>query len=152
MRRARWRPRVWLRAGEAALYFLFSYLGFLLPSGLLVGRWVARALEAPPSARHDAGEARRLARMTRAVAERWPLESRCLQRSLVLCWMLRRRGLGARMRIGVRRTGAGVTAHAWVIDDDGAIINDDEAHCSTFAVLEAPTARAAVAAGMEYAP
>ncbi|MDE3096640.1 MAG: lasso peptide biosynthesis B2 protein [Chloroflexota bacterium] len=133
------------------MYFAVSQLGFLLPSGFLVGRWVVHALEAPASARHDAAEARRLARIAHAVALRWPLESRCLQRSLVLCWMLRRRGLGGRMQIGVRRTGRGVSAHAWVIDDD-AIINDDEAHCSAFSVLETPTARAAVAAGMEYPP
>ncbi len=145
MRRARRQPRTWLGAGEAAVYFAFSQLGFLLPSGFLVSRWVAHALEAPSSARHDAAEARRLARITRAVALRWPLESRCLQRSLVLCWMLRRRGLGGRMQIGVRRTADGVSAHAWVADD-GVIINDDEAHCAAFSVLEPTTARAAVAA------
>ena len=151
MRRVRRHAQSWLGAGEAAVYFALSQIGFLLPSGFLVSRWVARGLEAPAPARHDAAEARRLARITRAVALRWPLESRCLQRSLVLCWMLRRRGLGGRMQIGVRRTAGGVSAHAWVIDD-GAIINDDEAHCSTFAVLEPPAARAAVAAGMEYPP
>ena len=40
----------------------------------------------------------------------------CLAESLALVWMLRGRGVDARVRIGVN-SGAGLTAHAWVEAD-----------------------------------
>ncbi|MHB8376262.1 MAG: lasso peptide biosynthesis B2 protein [Dehalococcoidia bacterium] len=149
MRPPRRAPGDWLRAGEAALYFGVSQIGFVLPPGLLIGRWVARALEEPTHARADAAEEQRLARITRAVSRRWPRENRCLQRSLVLCWLLRRRRLGGRLQVGVRHAADGLVAHAWVIRED-SILNDDESRCAAFATLERTDACAAIAARMEY--
>ena len=49
----------------------------------------------------------------------------CLRHSLVLCAMLRRRGMQARLCIGVERLGDGLAAHAWVdvpgMDRDGGL-------------------------------
>jgi len=43
----------------------------------------------------------------------------CLTRSLVLYRMLRRRGVDARLRMGVRRAGTeGIAGHAWLVLDD----------------------------------
>lgn len=42
------------------------------------------------------------------------VRARCLTRSLVLQTILRRRGLDARLRIGVRRDSGQHRAHAWV--------------------------------------
>lgn len=38
----------------------------------------------------------------------------CLTRSLLLIWLLRRRGVQTQLRIGVRLAGDGLAAHAWV--------------------------------------
>jgi hypothetical protein len=46
-----------------------------------------------------------------------PLPSSCLRRSLVLAWLMRRRGLDAAVRFGVRRESSGIEAHAWVTCD-----------------------------------
>jgi Transglutaminase-like superfamily len=39
----------------------------------------------------------------------------CLPRSLTLWWLLRRRGVASELRIGVRRDGECIVAHAWVV-------------------------------------
>jgi hypothetical protein len=44
----------------------------------------------------------------------FPLRPTCLTRSLALVYLLRRRGLPAELRIGVRKTGEAFGAHAWV--------------------------------------
>jgi hypothetical protein len=50
----------------------------------------------------------------------WP--STCLRRSLVLTALLRRRGLPATVRFGVRRQAELLLAHAWV-ECDGALVD-----------------------------
>lgn len=47
----------------------------------------------------------------------------CLRRSLALVWMLRRRGVAARMVIGVRRDNGEMAAHAWV-EAGGRVVGD----------------------------
>ncbi len=63
---------------------------------------------------------------TRAVtlsARNLPGQPRCLTRSLSLWWLLRRRGIDARMCVGVRPLGDAIEAHAWV-ESDGRVLND----------------------------
>ena len=60
-------------------------------------------------------------------AARWPYRvlpwpSTCLRRSLVLTALLRRRGLPATVRFGVRRQAGPLLAHAWV-ECDGALVD-----------------------------
>jgi len=62
----------------------------------------------------DLDRARALARLVDAAASRSPVRTRCLERSVALSGMLARRGIPAVLRIGVRRTGADLEAHAWV--------------------------------------
>jgi len=57
----------------------------------------------------------------------------CLQRSAVLCSMLRRRGLPARFVVGVQQSP--FQAHAW-IELDGRILRDSFAEQQMFQVLE----------------
>jgi hypothetical protein len=45
---------------------------------------------------------------------------RCLEQSLALVWMLRRRGLAARLQLGCRRDGSELRFHAWVMGADFA--------------------------------
>lgn len=65
----------------------------------------------------------RVRRAITAVARRVP-PATCLVQALAADTMLRRRGLGCRIRIGVRastRDAGAIAAHAWV-DYDGAVV------------------------------
>ena len=58
------------------------------------------------------------------IAARHTLGSRtCLTRSLLLGWLLRRRGVQSELRIGVRFTQGALDAHAWV-ECEGVPVND----------------------------
>lgn len=65
----------------------------------------------------------RAARLVEAISA--PCRMRCLTQSLVLFRILRRRGLAAELRIGVRRVGDNLNAHAWV-EYDGHVLLDGE--------------------------
>jgi hypothetical protein len=78
-----------------------------------------RGLSAAGSAlRPDPGEAearaRTVARVAGIAAGRGPVRATCLRRSLLIWWLLRREGIEAEIRIGVRRDGEELSAHAWV--------------------------------------
>ena len=66
-----------------------------------------------------------VARMVRLAAERGPIEAKCLEQSLVLSWLLRRRGVDARILFGARKQDAQMEAHAWV-EIDGKAINEEQ--------------------------
>ena len=58
------------------------------------------------------------------IAARHTLGSRtCLTRSLLLGWLLQRRGVQSELRIGVRFTQGALDAHAWV-ECEGVPVND----------------------------
>lgn len=93
----------------------------------------------------DFARAEPLARTLRNVANRSPIQIKCLDRSLALMWLLRAHGLTAAMRIGVERPGAAggkaeassleLEGHAWV-EHDGKVLADDEA--GNFIPFDAP--------------
>jgi hypothetical protein len=58
-----------------------------------------------------------------AAARHAPLDSNRLERSLLLWWLLRRRGVAAVVRIGVRKDAGLLQAHAW-IEVDGQVVAD----------------------------
>ena len=62
--------------------------------------------------------------------------ARCLQRSLALCLWMERKGYQPQLRIGVRKEGKELKAHAWV-EFGGQVINDDPKRLLDFASLEA---------------
>ena len=64
---------------------------------------------------------------------------RCLQRSLVLQWLLRRRGIMTSLRIGVQKEADGLCAHAW-LEHDGQAISRPERIAAGFASLVAQEA------------
>jgi hypothetical protein len=49
---------------------------------------------------------------------------RCLNRSLALLWMLRRRGIATALRLGCRRQGEAHDFHAWVVDGEAKPLVD----------------------------
>ncbi len=65
----------------------------------------------------------RLATLVNIAASQTPIPATCLTRSLLLGWMLRRRGIASQLRIGVRMAQGTLDAHAWV-EYAGIPIND----------------------------
>lgn len=70
-----------------------------------------------------------------AAAHHAPFATTCLQRSLALWWLLRRRGIASELRIGVTKADGEFRAHAW-LERDGAVINDDVDVGGRFAAFE----------------
>ena len=73
-------------------------------------------------------------RMVLAAARRIPLPGNCLERSLTLWWLLARRGIATQLRIGARKEGAKLEAHAW-IERNGTAMGEPEGthlHYSAF--------------------
>lgn len=66
-----------------------------------------------------------------------PFPSTCLTRSLLLVWLLGRRGMRADLRIGVRMLDGRLDAHAWV-ECDGRPLNDAPDVAERFAAFEGP--------------
>ena len=71
---------------------------------------------------------RAMARVEQAVARRLPFQSNCLDQSVALWWMLRRRRIAAEMHIGGRKEVANFEAHAWVEAGGNALPDGDEVH------------------------
>jgi hypothetical protein len=61
----------------------------------------------------------------------------CLTRSLLLNWLLRRRGVRSELRIGVRMEGSALDAHAWV-ECEGRPVNDAPDVGRRFAAFDGP--------------
>ena len=75
-----------------------------------------------PEVLEDADE---VARMVAAAAREGIFHGRCLEKSLVLWFLLSRKRVPAELRIGVRRSDKGFEAHAWV-EVQGTVVNDAE--------------------------
>lgn len=88
--------------------------------------WLTRNSFGPmvPQTEQTQANVRRAAQMVAVACRRHPLRSNCLPRTIVLWSLLRRRGIDADVRIGVRRdTEGAVKAHAW-LEWNGEVIND----------------------------
>ncbi|MFB2880451.1 lasso peptide biosynthesis B2 protein [Floridanema aerugineum] len=80
--------------------------------------------------RKDKGQEREGIKSARAIAKLVEIASRhglykpnCLQKSLLLWWLLQRRSIESELRIGVRKKGEILEAHAWV-EYQGCVLND----------------------------
>jgi len=69
-----------------------------------------------------------IARMAAAAARNVFFGTNCLEQSLVLWWLLRRRGISAELRIGARKEFNRFEAHAWVEVDSAALDNAGAEH------------------------
>jgi hypothetical protein len=76
-----------------------------------------------PQQASSSSEARLLARMVAAAARQGVVPGKCLEQSLSLWWLLRRRGIPAQLRIGVRKAQEQFEGHAW-IELSGEVLND----------------------------
>jgi hypothetical protein len=85
--------------------------------------WLTRKKSWSAATVSPAGIAAKIARMEEAAARHLMFRTNCLEQSLVLLWLLRRRGIAADLRIGARKDANRFEAHAWV-EFEGAVLND----------------------------
>ena len=78
-----------------------------------------------------------VARMAKAAARNVFFCTNCLEQSLVLWWLLRRRGIAAELRIGARKEFDRFEAHAWV-EVNSAVLNDATAEHRHFVPFDGP--------------
>ena len=75
--------------------------------------WAARPLQKVKRFA-DPDLPRQVAAAVQARAAWFNLEAPCLPTALAAQWMLRRRGVPSRLRLGVRRDASALAAHAWL--------------------------------------
>lgn len=98
--------------------------------------------EAVPMPASDLARATTIARLVGIASGHAPVAVACLHRSLVLWWLLRRRGIPCELRLGARAGADPFGAHAWV-QCAGVALNEDAAHLAQYA----PFAQAVVPVG-----
>lgn len=144
----RWQ-RFWRLSGyergvalEAAGGLLATWAGLRL-AGFRRWKNVLAWLTPPPNTtarQPDASQreaAQVIARMAAAAARNIFVDTNCLEQSLVLWWLLRRRGIAAELRIGARKEFERFEAHAWV-EVESAVLNDASAEQQHFVPFDSP--------------
>ena len=81
--------------------------------------------------------ARTVARMVRAASAHGPFHANCLQQSLTLWCLLRRRGIMGDLRIGTRKEEGRFEAHAW-IEFAGVALNESRDVHARFTAFDQP--------------
>lgn len=74
-----------------------------------------------------------------AAARNLPFKTNCLEQSLVLWPLLRRRGFPAELKFGARKDAGKFEAHAWV-ELDGEALNNDSDESRGFVPFDAGAA------------
>jgi hypothetical protein len=125
-------------------------LGMVVPlalTSLALRTWPLRTVQSglrrvPHRAHRSPGELtpRRMAEFVHMASASLPVGGNCLHRSVLLWWLLERRGEEPRLCLGARRGPESGTPdfHAWV-ELDGEVVNDRTDIRSLYAVLERPT-------------
>jgi hypothetical protein len=133
----------WLAALLPLVGAALRLLGYHRTRALLerLSRPPQRPIPADPGATTTADTAQRLARLVGIAANHGPYRATCLRQSLALWWLLRRRGIPAELRIGVRKQQGELQAHAWV-EHQGQALNDGQGVSKTYAAFQ-PSAPAA---------
>jgi hypothetical protein len=96
--------------------------------------WAARSPVTGNASRPDV-EPAGIGALINVAGAHLPLPSTCLTRSLLLVWLLGRRGVRSELRIGVRMIECGIESHAWV-EHEGTPINDAPDVSERFAVFD----------------
>ena len=94
----------------------------------------------------DLAQARIAARMIGIVAGMGLCRAHCLQRSLVLWWMMQSEGIRTDIVFGVWNGESGVIAHAWV-ELDGVVLNDHQDVRNGFVVFRSSLSAAGLQMG-----
>ena len=120
----------------AMLLLPLFWMGLRLLGLSRLGTWINRSpvvaraprLRPPPAA---------IGILVNIAGKHVPFPSTCLTRSLVLNWLLHRRGVHSELRMGVRLILGKLEAHAWV-EHEGRPINDAEDVADRFAPFDEP--------------
>jgi hypothetical protein len=96
-----------------------NLLGFQRSLGM--ARWLGRGVRPMP----DAGLTAESARVVITAAAFYPRRAMCLEQSLALFILLRRRGVDAQLKFGIQTLP--FSAHAWV-EVDGMPVNEKQDH------------------------
>jgi hypothetical protein len=125
-----WRLRGYSRgvALEAAAAIAATWVGIRVAG---FRRWKAALARLAPrgTGSFDAKDAalmeraRGIARIHEATSRHLSSHANCLEQSLVLWWLLVRRGIPAELRIGARKEAGRFEAHAWV-ELGGVVLNN----------------------------
>ena len=81
----------------------------------------------------------RIARAVRSAELHGPGAPNCLERSMLLWWLLRRGGIDGELHIGGRKSGLRLEAHAWV-ELEGEVLNDSPEVHKHYARFDGPIA------------
>ncbi len=82
------------------------------------------------------------------VADRYaPGKSSCLRKAAALAWLLRRRGVATRLRIGVDREEGNLVAHSWLELGKGELLGLSDT--DKYVPLSSPTLSEPLQAGSE---
>lgn len=81
--------------------------------------------------------AQAITRLEGSAARSLFFRTNCLEQSLVLGWLLRRRGMDAEIRIGARKEAGRFEAHAWV-ELNGMVLSDSGEGHLHFSPFEGP--------------
>ena len=127
-----------LVALEAALALTATWIalrivGFRRWKKVLESLAIRKKTNVPP-AEVSAREIANVVRMEEAAARNLFFDTNCLEQSLVLWWLLQRRGVAADLLIGARKDANRFEAHAWV-EFAGAALNsagEDHLHFAPF--------------------
>jgi hypothetical protein len=85
-------------------------------------------------------EIMRLAELVNIAARHHPLPATCLSRSLLLGWLLHRRGVITQLRLGARIADGKLDAHAWV-EWAGVPVNDEADVALRYPALSQPVGK-----------
>ncbi|MBE0625932.1 MAG: lasso peptide biosynthesis B2 protein [Burkholderiales bacterium] len=96
--------------------------------------WLNRSVQVARPSRYRQ-EPAAMGALVNIAGDHGPWPSTCLTRSLLLGWLLHRRGVPSELRIGVRLDEGRLEAHAWV-ECDGKPINDAEDVAARFAPFD----------------
>jgi len=127
---------------EAAAVLAATWAGLRLmgyPRWRRVMKWLAPGTTKCAGVGDSAviGTAHAIARFEQSAARHLFLRTNCLEQSLALCWLLRRRGIAAALRIGARKESGRFEAHAWV-ELEGAVLNEAQEQHRHFAPFNGP--------------
>lgn len=98
-------------------------------------RFTPRVALGPTSSLDSHQRSARAAWLVSVASRLPPAGPNCLARSITLWWLLRRHGISASVRIGVRRRLGRLEAHAWV-EHLGHVLDDDADVADRFAPFD----------------
>ena len=103
---------LWLMVALPLVSLLLRLAGYVRARAL-IERWspASTPRAADPA---ELQSAERLARLAAIAGRRGAIAATCLRQSLLLHFLLRRRGLGPELKLGVRKHDGNFDAHSWV--------------------------------------